>query len=138
MIEINNLTDFPVDKAFFEGVAKKVLKGENKEEEDLSVAFVNAQEMQKLNKEYRKKDMPTDVLSFQKAEGFAGDVNEVVLCPEVVKKNAEAAGVPFEKELTSMFIHGILHTLGYDHEQSEIGAQNMFKKQEYYLSAVTH
>ncbi len=63
MIGINNLTSFAVDKKFFTGVAKKVLKGENRERENLSIVFVSLKEIKKLNKKYRNKNHPTDVLS---------------------------------------------------------------------------
>ena len=49
MIEINNLTNFAVDKKFFIGVAKKVLKGENREKENISIAFVSSVEIKRLN-----------------------------------------------------------------------------------------
>ena len=65
MIEINNLTSFSVDKKFFLGVAKKVLKGENKGTEHLSIAFVSPEEMKRINRNYRKKNEPADVLSFE-------------------------------------------------------------------------
>ena len=64
MIEINNLTNFTVDKKSFSQVAKKVLKGENRETETISLAFVGKEEIKKLNKKFRKKNKPTDVLSF--------------------------------------------------------------------------
>ncbi|MSU54894.1 MAG: hypothetical protein EXS48_03650, partial [Candidatus Staskawiczbacteria bacterium] len=79
MIEINNLTNFVVDKKFFVGVAKKILKGENKEMENVSIAFVSLGEIQKLNKKYRKKDKPTDVLSFERVSDFKGECSEVII-----------------------------------------------------------
>ena len=128
MIEINNLTNFTVDKKFFLGVAKKVLKGENKERENISIAFVSSAEIKKLNKKYRKKNKPTDVLSFGRVLGFKSNLAEVVICPEIVKKNGD--------ELAKMLVHGILHILGYDHEKSEKKAIEMEKKQDYYLSKI--
>ena len=86
MIEINNLSKFSVDKAFFLGVAKNVLKGENRAMENLSIAFVNASAIRKANKQYRKKDKPTDVLSFENNSPLQGDFSEVVICPEIVEK----------------------------------------------------
>jgi len=136
MIEINNLTNFVVDKSFFKGVAKKVLKGENKERENLSIAFVVPAEMQKLNKKYRKKDKPTDVLSFEKVSHFKEEASEIIICPSVVREKAKDSKLSLKKELANVLIHGILHTLGYDHEISKIEEEKMFKKQEYYLSKV--
>ena len=128
MIEINNLTNFAVDKKFLTGVAKIVLKGENRERENISIAFVSSDEIKKLNQKYRKKNKSTDVLSFGRTLDFKSDIAEIVICPEVVKKNNE--------ELAKILIHGILHILGYEHEKSEKQAKEMEKKQEKYLSII--
>ena len=134
MIEINNLTNFAVDKTFFTGVAKKVLKGENKGTEHLSVAFVAPAEIQRLNKKYRKKDKPTDVLSFARVSDFNGECSEVIICPFIVREKAKDSPLSLKKELAKTLIHGILHILGYDHEVSKAEEERMFKRQEYYLA----
>ena len=112
MIEINNLTGRKIEEKFLKGLAIKVLKGENGEEIDLSIAFVDKKKIKQLNKKYRKKDKATDVLSF--GEGL----NEVVICPAIAKT---------KKELAEVLIHGILHILGHDH------GKLMEKKQNKYL-----
>ena len=134
MIEINNLTNFAVDKTFFMGVAKKVLKGENRGTENLSIAFVIKKEMQRLNKTCRGIDKPTDVLSFSKVLHFKEDVSEVIICPEVVKSKSESSKINLKIELSKVLIHGILHTLGYDHEMSNSQEVRMFKKEALYFS----
>ena len=136
MIEINNLTNFVVDKAFFTGVAKKVLKGENKGTEHVSVAFVSPAEMQKLNKRYRKKDKPTDVLSFEKVSDFKEEAAEIIICPQVVRENATTSKLSLKKELAKMLIHGILHALVYDHEKSAPDAVKMEEKEKYYFAKI--
>ena len=112
MIEINNLTTNKVDKKFLEGLAEKVLKGENRKEMDLSVVFVSKDKIRELNKKYRKQDKLTDVLSF--GEGL----NEIVICPAKVKA---------KKNLARVLIHGILHILGHEH------SEKMQEKENYYL-----
>lgn len=132
MIEINNLSlkYKKIDTVFLKKVAAKVLKGEkNKKKIELSIAIVNPQEIKKLNKEYRKKNKPTDVLSFGE---IGGDISEIVICPEEVEKN----GKDFKKELTLVLIHGILHLLSYDHEKTKKEAEKMFQRQEEYLSKI--
>jgi len=134
MMEINNLTKFAVDKKSFSQVAKKVLLGENREMETLSLAFVSKEEIAKLNKKFRKKNKPTDVLSFElKDDGFLG---EIIICPEVVKENAKKDGITAKKEMMKVFIHGILHLCGYDHEKTEEEAEVMENRQNLYLSKV--
>ncbi len=135
MIEINNLTGFSVDKKFFTGVAKKVLKGENRGREKISLAFVNKEEIKKLNKKFRKKNEATDVLSFElKEKDFLG---EIVICPEIVKENATKRKTAAKQEMAKVFIHGILHLLGYEHEKTNKDAEIMEKKQEKYLSKLS-
>jgi len=128
MIEINNLTASSVDEEFLKGVAKKVLKGEDRKEVGLSIVFVGQGEMRKLNKKYRGKNKVTDVLS------FGSELNEIVICLREVKKNAKKYNSTFKKELVQVLIHGILHLLGYEHEKTKKEAEKMEKKQEYYLN----
>jgi probable rRNA maturation factor len=130
MIEINNLSDGykKIDKVFLKKIAEKVLKGEgNKKKIELSIAIVNPEEIRKLNKKYRKKNKPTDVLSFGE---IGGDVSEIVICSEEVEKN----GKNFKKELALVLIHGLLHLFKYEHEKTKKEAEKMFQKQEEYLS----
>lgn len=136
MVEINNLTKFAVDKAFFLRVAKKVLKGENKQTENISVAFVSTSEIQQLNKKYRKKDKPTNVLSFEKVSDFKDECSEVVLCPEYIKEATKNSPFSLKKEMAKMLIHGILHGLGYDHERSEKDSREMSQKEVFYYNLI--
>ena len=148
MIEINNLTNFAVDKKSFSQVAKKVLSGENRGTETISLAFVNKGEIKNLNKKYRRKNKPTDVLSFLLDEKKC--LGEIIICPEIVKENVpiatrqsrildgKAVGTKkyksdFEREMMKVFIHGILHLCGYNHEKSKKEAQKMENKQNTYL-----
>ncbi|MGA2418416.1 MAG: rRNA maturation RNase YbeY [Candidatus Staskawiczbacteria bacterium] len=138
MIKINNLANgHPlgrVDKKSFSQVAKNVLKGENRETETISLAFVNEEEIRKLNKKFRKKNKATDVLSFNLEE--KDYLGEIVICPEVVKENAKKSGMSEKYEMMKVFIHGILHLLGYEHEKSRREADRMEKKQNIYLSKI--
>ena len=134
MIEINNLSGYSVDKKIFSTVAKKVLSGENRGTETVSLAFVGKEEIKKLNKKFRKKNKATDVLSFDlNGKDFLG---EIVICPEIVKENAKKYGVSIKQEMLKVFVHGILHLCGYDHEKSEAEAEKMEKRQEKYLSNI--
>ncbi len=111
MIEVNNLTRQRVNKDFLKGLAKKVIKRENKAI-DISIVLVSKKRIKELNKKYRKEDKLTDVLS------FGQDLNEVVICPSFINK---------KKDLAQALIHGVLHILGYEH------SDEMFKKQDNYL-----
>ena len=130
MIDINNLTKILIDKKLLTGVAKIVLKGENIEKGEVSIALVTSAEIKKINQKYRKKNKATDVLSFNLGKGFG----EIVICPSQVKRNAKKYKTSFKKELAKVLIHGILHILGYNHGKSKKEAIEMEKKQERYLS----
>ena len=121
MIEVNNLASGRVDENFLKGVADLVLSREKKEKK-LSLALVGQERIKELNRKYRGENRATDVLSFPYR-----DSGEVVLCPNIIRKNAKEYGLPFEKELARILIHGLLHLLGYGH-------QKIRKKEEYYLS----
>ncbi len=100
MIEVNNLTKSRINEGFLKKVAQKVLAKE-KSDKDLSIAIVSSKEIQKINKKYRKKDKPTDVLSFN-----YGTSGEVIICPQQIKG-----------EIADVLAHGILHILGYTHKE---------------------
>ncbi len=94
----------------------------------LTVVFLDTAKAKKLNQQFRKKNYATDVLSFQGDEGR--NLGELVLCPQVLKKQAKEHKHSFEAELGYMLIHGVLHLLGYEHEKSKKEAQKMFKIQD--------
>lgn len=132
MIEINNLSGVPVRKDFLKRVARKVLEDKKTKCRDLSIVLVKPGKMKELNKKYRKKNRPTDVLSFK----YNDNSGEIVICPKEVKKNAEKFSSNFKKESAKVLIHGILHLFGFDHEVSKRKAKVMEEKQNYYLSKV--
>lgn len=129
MIEINNLTPVLIDKRFLEKVIKGVLRAENKEKADLSIAFLGPVKIKGLNRKYLKKNKATDVLSFP---GDDRELGEIIICPQQVKKNAKKYNLSFKKELAQVLIHGILHLLGYKHENSLKEAKIMEKRQQHY------
>ena len=130
MIEVNNLTRIKVDLDSLRKIAEKVLRGEKQDCTELAVSLVSSAEIKKLNKKYRKKDKPTDVLSFTYMNS-----GEIVLCPRTIKQNAKRFDGSFKKELNRVLIHGILHILGYDHEKGGKEAEKMQQKEEYYNSS---
>lgn len=81
---------------------------------EVTVVFLDPAEARALNKRHRGRDYATDVLSFSPIE--PGSLGELVLCPEVVRRQAVEVGVSFRQELGLLLVHGALHLLGYDHE----------------------
>ena len=60
-------------------------------------------------------------------------LGEIIICPEVVKENAQKYKTTVKQEVKKVFVHGILHLLGYDHEKSKSEAEEMEEKQVKYL-----
>ncbi len=81
----------------------------------LSVALVSNDRIAELNKQYRKKDASTDVLSFCYENDDAKLEGEIVLAPEVIKENARKDQIEFQEELKKNIIHSVLHIIGYEH-----------------------
>jgi probable rRNA maturation factor len=93
------------------GVAPARARGE------MTVAIVPDPRVRTLNRQYRRKDTPTDVLSFPSDErGYLGDV---VIAAGVARRQAAEAGHSLQTELRVLALHGLLHLLGYDHERDE-------------------
>jgi len=81
----------------------------------MTIAIVPDGRVQQLNRRYRRKDAPTDVLSFSSDErGYLGDV---VIAAGVARRQAKQAGHSLQHELRVLALHGLLHLLGYDHER---------------------
>lgn len=80
---------------------------------ELSLAFVDNAAIQTLNRNYRDKDKPTNVLSFPSSPPFLGDI---VLAEGVIVTESNQRGIAFTNHLTHLIIHGFLHLLGYDHQ----------------------
>ena len=83
----------------------------------MTVALVSDARVHALNLQYRRKDRPTDVLSFPAEE--PGQLGDVVIALGVARRQAAAAGHPLGTELRILALHGLLHLLGYDHEQDD-------------------
>ena len=83
----------------------------------MTVAIVSDARVRALNRQYRKKDKATDVLSFSSEErGFLGDV---VIASGVAARQAREAGHSLATEVRVLALHGLLHLLGYDHERDD-------------------
>jgi probable rRNA maturation factor len=81
---------------------------------ELAVLVTNNREIQSLNRDFRKKDKPTDVISFpSEASGVAGDI---AISADIAKRNGLELGHDVLTELKILILHGILHLAGFDHE----------------------
>ena len=110
-------TAAPAIKKIITRAVTAALKAERiKKPVELSVVLATDAAVQKLNKAYRGKDKPTNVLSFP-----AGDpslLGDVVLAYGTVAREARAEKKPFQNHVSHLAVHGVLHLLGYDHEKA--------------------
>lgn len=117
----------------------------------VELEFFSKEEIAELNSQFMNKNHPTDVLSFPmlteikafNKNNYPLDIDEydnvflgsIIICPEVAKENAENYGHSLRRELCYLFVHGLLHLLGYDHQKEE-DKQIMREKEELILAKV--
>ncbi len=143
MLEINNLTRVKVEKSFLKKTFQAVLDFlKIKRPFEVSLVLVGKDRIRKLNKKYRNYDKATDVLAFPffyyqegkeslpkrfKQDNFLG---EIVICLPFAKEQSLKAGHSLKRELTVLFVHGILHLLGFNHESNDKGKSEKMKDLE--------
>ena len=143
-LQIQNESTVKLLKSPVKDFMLKVLDVLGKDKWEISLLFTGDAFIQKLNKEYRGKDEPTDVLSFAQLDNkeafpskggrfYAGDI---VISMETLAKNASYFGTSMNEELKRLLVHGILHLSGLDHENNNPD-QPMLVKQENILKQFT-
>ncbi|GEL78313.1 rRNA maturation RNase YbeY [Tenuibacillus multivorans] len=110
---------------------------------ELSVTLVQNETIQEINRDYRGKDKPTDVISFALEEQGENELDivgedlpehlgDIIVSVEQAQDQAEEYGHSFNRELGFLVVHGFLHLLGYDHQTVE-EEKEMFERQEHIL-----
>lgn len=146
MLLIKNFTKSKVSEKFLKRVAEIAIKNipslKKKADVEIDLAIIGEKRMRRLNLIWRGKDKSTDVLSFKSGElrknkdsfifapGNIFHLGEILICYPVAEKQAREDGFSIDKEMAILFIHGILHLAGYDHEKNGQEARKMFKLQE--------
>lgn len=102
---------------------------------EISVTFVDMEEIHQLNRDYREVDSPTDVLSFPQFDDLndlpeEGEIalGDVVICKDKAEEQAQEFGHSFEREIIYLFVHSVLHLLGYDHMDED--EKKIMRRQE--------
>lgn len=115
---------------FFTLVAEAVFNelDMNNNEYEISLLITDDKTIRKYNKDYRHKDRATDVLSFPMEDEIM--LGDIAVSFDTAKRQAEEAGINIDRETAFLFIHGLLHLLGYDHETSKKDEEEMFALQE--------
>ncbi len=135
----------PLRRAIKKAAKQTLIEEGFDKDAELSVTFTDNDGIRSLNREYRDKDAPTDVLSFPMYSMKDGDVPEeegvavlgdVVLSLERVDAQAKEIGHSFLREASFLTVHSVLHLLGYDHETSEEDEEKMFARQREIMKGI--
>lgn len=132
---------FKIRRLIKKAITEALLEEKFEYPTEISVSFVNNAKIHELNREYREKDRPTDVLSFpmwEKEElddgtaldGHAVTLGDIIISAEKAQAQAQEYGHSIEREIAFLSVHSTLHLLGYDHEVSEEDEKYMNQKQE--------
>ncbi len=113
MVEIENSTLLRFDRDSIDKITNLLT------DKDLELLIVDNETIQELNKIYRGIDRPTDVLSFPLADTPSNMLGSIVISADKVLEAAKEYGHTPQEELVLLYIHGLLHLLGYDHEIDE-------------------
>jgi len=131
ILEVNNLSGCNFDEKKLKLTVEKTINKTRwtnffKKNVFVSAGFISEQEIQKINKQYRDKDYPTDILSFANFES-ADDLEkskeeniflgELLICLPDIQKYCQKKDISFEREFYKVFSHGILHLLGFNHNK---------------------
>lgn len=112
------------------------------QDQELSVVFASDHMLHELNRAYRHKDRPTNVLAFpQEPIATAGPaarlLGDVIVSLPTADREAQTLEQPLETRVVYLLIHGLLHLLGYDHEQSDAAQQRMEALEQEILAHLT-
>ncbi len=110
MIELDNRTALDVNEEFLNTIAKTVTK------KDIELIITTDEEIKDINREHRGIDKTTDVLSFPYEDMPMSPLGSIVISSSHVKEKSKELSHTDYDELALLFIHGLLHLLGYDHE----------------------
>ncbi|KQC13535.1 MAG: hypothetical protein APR63_08385 [Desulfuromonas sp. SDB] len=111
----------------YQELIRSILSHLNISHGEMSISILNEQQIKSYNYRYRQVNSPTDVISFPSE--IEGDWGDILICPEIIKENAKRFNINFTQELIRVIAHGILHLLGYNHD-NRLNKSKMFKLQE--------
>lgn len=119
----NNQKIVKLEKRKIRHTLKTIMSHLECSDKDISVSFVDDEEIRSLNKNYLGKDKSTNVLSFSMRENDYGDINpnvlgDIVISAQTAEHDARTGGLTVSQEIDFLLIHGLLHLLGFNHEKT--------------------
>jgi len=120
-------------KKLFDGIMKQ--ESDKSAAGDINLIFTTDRKIKKLNRNYRKRNKPTDVLSFNYENQFGkkGVFGEIYVSVETARRQAQDYGHALNQEFLRLFCHGLLHLMGYDHKKP-LDRKKMKAKESLYLN----
>lgn len=114
---------------------KRILKTLDCENSEVSVILVDDERIREINRQYLQRDRPTNVISFAMTEGYDGDLHpeilgDIIISIETAARDAMKAKLDFMDEVEFLLIHGLLHLLGYNHEDTPLDEAQKMKTKE--------
>ena len=135
VVILNKLKKNPVQTGRIKNLLQKLCQYYQKTGAEVVLTLVGPKTIHSLNKKYRHRDKPTDVLSFGLNEMAADGrfyLGDIIICPQVAKKQAQKQGHTLQQEVEILTIHGFLHLLGFEHfeglEEEEAKVRPLFLK----------
>jgi probable rRNA maturation factor len=119
----NSQSKIKIDKRIIRSKVIKILKTLDCADKEISLSFVDDEKIKQLNKQYLGKNKATNVLSFSLLEGEYGNINpqilgDIIISVETAQRDALSGQLTIDQEIDFLIIHGILHLLGYNHENT--------------------
>ena len=124
-----------VESKLLSKIANRALEVLGLSKVELSIVLISDAQIKRLNKLYRNKDKPTDVLSFpigEKVEDWL-ILGDIVISVDTARRQAQELGYSLEEELKRLLVHGLVHLLGYDHELGGEEEKKFFELEEFVL-----
>jgi probable rRNA maturation factor len=110
MIDFDNRTEYEFDINKLNDIYNLLTN------KDIELILTTDEEIKEINKQFRNKSKPTDVLSFPLVDMPGMPLGSIIISIDTAKKEAKRFGHPIDDEIKLLFLHGLLHLLGYDHE----------------------
>ena len=119
----NKQTKIKIQRRKIRSTVRTLLNIMDCADKELSISFVDDNTIQQLNKNYLKRDNSTNVLSFSLQEGKFGNINpnilgDIIISAETAQRDAAIGDLSLSEEIYFLIIHGLLHLLGYNHENT--------------------
>jgi probable rRNA maturation factor len=139
----NNQNKIKINRHKIHGTVEIITNMLNCADTEISLCFVDDKTIKHLNKIYLGKNKPTNVLSFSLRENKYGDINpqilgDIIISVETAKRDALNSGLTFTQEIDFLIIHGLLHLLGYNHENTTKKKAGIMQQEEKYLFEIIH